>query len=118
MFQVFRVAEFENDIQKELSYEQQRQVKILERKQLTINPYVGDPLGYRFFREKKIGSKRIYYLIYDKLQAVLMVAISDKKAQQKTIDIIKTRLDEFYWIILEIIKRRGESDRASRPQGP
>ncbi len=91
---------------KVLSLEQQQQVNHLEISQLTINPYVGDPLGYRFFREKKLGPKRVYYLIYDELKAVLMVAISDKKAQQDTINDIKDQLDAYYTLVLEAIKQR------------
>jgi len=47
--------------------------------QLKENPYVGDQLQYRYLREKRIKEKRIYYLVYDDLQAVLVVAISGKK---------------------------------------
>ncbi len=35
------------------------------KEQLRINPYVGKPLGYKFFREKKLDGFRIYYLIYE-----------------------------------------------------
>ncbi len=31
---------------------------------LKDNPYVGDQIRYRFFREKRIKEKRIYFLIY------------------------------------------------------
>ncbi len=54
--------------------------------QLKENPYVGDPIRYKFFREKRIREKRIYYIVYDDLSAVLMVAFGGKKVQQNTID--------------------------------
>jgi hypothetical protein len=58
--------------------------------QLKQNPYVGDQIRYTFFREK-----RIYYLIYEDLKLVLMVAIGGKKEQSQTIDEIITKLPEF-----------------------
>jgi mRNA-degrading endonuclease RelE of RelBE toxin-antitoxin system len=63
--------------------------------QLKENPYVGDQLRYRFFREKRLREKRVYCLVYDHLLAVLIVAISDKKAQQETINEIINYLPEF-----------------------
>ena len=41
--------------------------------QLVENPYVGKPLGFRWFREKKLGKYRIYYLIYEDLRAVYII---------------------------------------------
>lgn len=57
--------------------------------QLKQNPYVGKPLSYPFLREKRVDDKRIYYLVYEDLGAVLLVSVSDKKMQQQTIDEIK-----------------------------
>jgi len=73
--------------------------------QLKDNPYVGDQIRYRFFREKRIKDKRIYYLVYDDLNAVLVVAFGGKKAQQETIDEIIKCLPEFR----EYLKRILES---------
>jgi len=63
--------------------------------QLKENPYVGDQIRYRFFREKRVREKRIYYLVYDDLKIVLMVAIGGKKAQDKTIDEIAGYFKEY-----------------------
>lgn len=63
--------------------------------QLKENPYVGDQLRYRFLREKRIREKRLYFLVYDDLSAVLLVAFSGKKAQQETIDYLIRYLPEF-----------------------
>jgi len=63
--------------------------------QLKENPYVGDQIRYRFFREKRVREKRIYYLVYDDLSAVLVVAFGGKKAQQETIDEIVKCFPEF-----------------------
>ena len=57
--------------------------------QLKINPYIGKPLGYKFFREKKVKNYRFYYLIYDEYVVVFVIAVSDKKNQQEVIDAIK-----------------------------
>ncbi len=65
------------------------------KEQLKSNPYSGKPLGYDFLREKKIDGFRVYYLIFDNHLIVLVIAFSDKKTQQKTIDYIKKSMD-FY----------------------
>ena len=109
MYAVFRTHKFDRELEKFLSASEQREVEKIEKKQLTYNPFVGDPLGYRFFREKKIGGKRIYYIVYEELQAVLMVAVSDKKAQQQTINEIKDNLKEYYLVVREALRQHGES---------
>ena len=63
--------------------------------QLVENPYSGKPLGVKWFREKKYEKYRIYYLIYENLQSVFMVAISEKKDQQKVINTIRLMLNFF-----------------------
>ena len=63
--------------------------------QLKENPYVGDQIRYKFFREKRVREKRVYYLIYDDLKVVLMVAVGGKKAQQETIDEIIKYFKEY-----------------------
>ena len=63
--------------------------------QLAQSPLTGKPLNYKFLREKKIKEKRVYYLVYEDLQLVLLVATSGKKDQQATINHIKRNLDEF-----------------------
>lgn len=63
--------------------------------QLKDNPYVGDSIRYKFFREKRISEKRVYYLVYDDLKIVLMVTIGGKKAQKETIDKIIEYFKEY-----------------------
>ena len=63
--------------------------------QLKENPYVGEQIRYRFFREKRIREKRLYFLVYGDLKAVLVVAFGGKKAQEETIDEIIKLLPEF-----------------------
>lgn len=61
-------------------------------RKLRENPYVGKPLSYKYFRELKIGKFRVYYVIFEEEIVVLMVTVSEKKDQQKTIDAIKNSL--------------------------
>jgi len=72
----------------------QNKVDNIEEK-LVENPYSGKPLGVKWFREKRYEKYRIYYLLYDDLKVVFMVAISEKKDQQKIINTIKLLLDFF-----------------------
>ncbi|MBT4192449.1 MAG: hypothetical protein HOE11_04025 [Candidatus Diapherotrites archaeon] len=53
--------------------------------QLEINPFVGKPLGFNWFREKKFEGKRLYYLIYSNQNTVLLVAFGKKKNQTQII---------------------------------
>ncbi len=62
---------------------------------LKNNSDIGKPLGYDFLREKKIGSKRVYSLVYEDICLILLVATSNKKTQQGTIDNIKLYLNEY-----------------------
>ncbi len=78
-----KLSEFERDILQKIFL------------QLKENPYVGDEIRYKFFREKRIKEKRIYYLVYEDLKIVLMVAIGGKKAQQETINRIVTYFKEY-----------------------
>ena len=108
MYTIFHTEKFDRELARQFSKEEQRQVENFEKKQLVGNPNVGKPLGYRFFREKKAGGKRVYFLIYEDVNAVLMVAVSDKKAQQETIDDIRSRLEDYHEVVKEAIKRHGE----------
>ena len=74
-------------------------------RKLPINPFIGDQLIYPFLREKRIKEKRIYYLIYEDLKLVLLVAVSGKKDQQTTIDHIKKGLNEFRKVAENISKK-------------
>lgn len=78
--------------EKLLPKDYQEQIKNII-KQLKETWNVGKPLGYPFFREKKMGKFRLYFLVYEDIDTVLLVTISDKKAQQETIDKIKHELD-------------------------
>jgi len=70
---------------------------------LKEQPFSGKPLGYKFFREKKFGNKRILFLIYEEYKSVFLITITDKKAQQQEIDLIKTNLDIYKNELKEIL---------------
>lgn len=86
IYAVYTTESFDSEIRK-LSQEEQRGIQRIFL-QLKENPYAGDQLQIKILREKRLEEKRIYYLVFDDLKAVLVAAISDKKAQQKTIDYI------------------------------
>lgn len=67
--------------------------------QLKDNPNVGQPLRFDWFREKKFGDKRLYYLIYKNINKVLIVSFGTKKEQQKIIDYVLENKDRFKKII-------------------
>jgi mRNA-degrading endonuclease RelE of RelBE toxin-antitoxin system len=86
-FKIYTTEEFDKLFNK-LDPNIQKQIGN-EINQLEINPYSGKPLGYKFFREKKVKNYRIYYLVYAKYLVVFIVTISTKKDQQKAINTIK-----------------------------
>jgi mRNA-degrading endonuclease RelE of RelBE toxin-antitoxin system len=92
-YAVYTTDSFEKKIEKISNSDKERIQKLFI--QLKENPYVGNQIRYKFFREKRIREKRIYYLIYDDLEAVLIVAFGGKKGQQETIDNIIKTLPEF-----------------------
>ena len=73
--------------------------------QLRENPFVGQQLRYSFLREKRIREKRVYYLIYEDLNLVLLVAVSGKKNQQSTIDHIVSQFKEYRKVAEQIAKQ-------------
>jgi mRNA-degrading endonuclease RelE of RelBE toxin-antitoxin system len=73
--------------------------------QLAENPYVGDQIRVPWFREKKKGTFRAYYLIYDELRAVYFVGISAKKDQQTVINTIWLLLDHFKEEIQNLVQK-------------
>jgi mRNA-degrading endonuclease RelE of RelBE toxin-antitoxin system len=101
-YAVYTTASFEKEISKLSDFDK----KIIEDiyQQLAANPYVGDQLRYKFFREKRIREKRIYYLIYDDLSAVLIVAFGGKKEQDETIEKIIEHLPEFKVYLEKLLK--------------
>ncbi|HZX33876.1 MAG TPA: hypothetical protein VFF09_00695 [archaeon] len=74
---------------------------------LAENPFVGKPINAKWFREKKYGKSRIYYLIYENLKSVYLVNMSENKDQQAIINSILVLLDVYRKEIEELDKRGG-----------
>ena len=102
-YEVYTTEKFEKEVKK-LFKDEQAQIKRIFP-QLKENPYVGDQLRYRFLREKRIKKKRIYYLVYDDLNAVLVVALSGKKTQQETINHIIQYFDEYRSYLEKVLRK-------------
>jgi mRNA-degrading endonuclease RelE of RelBE toxin-antitoxin system len=103
IYAVYTTNSFDKEIESLSESDKKRIQRIFL--QLKVNPYVGDQIQYRFFREKRMNEKRVYYLIYDELSAVLVVAFGGKKAQQGTIDRIIELFPEFKIYLKKLLKR-------------
>ena len=86
VYKVYKVAGFKKEEEK-LTEEDKNRIKNII-KQLKDDPYVGNQLRVKSLREKRLTQKRVYYLVFEDLNAVLIVGISNKKTQQKTINYI------------------------------
>src|SRR3989344_3354542 len=93
MFKIYTSDEFDKRFNK-LDRSLQLQIE-KEINQLESNPYAGKPLGYPFFREKKVKNYRIYYLIYEEHVVVFVISLSTKKDQQKAIDAIRNLIPAY-----------------------
>ena len=107
-YKVYRSERFDKELSK-FDKNFQNRVDNIED-QLVTNPFAGDPLGINWFREKRYGKYRIYYLIYENLKAVFMVGISKKKDQQKVINTIKLLLEFFREEIEDLMETNDPMD--------
>ena len=103
VYAVYTTETFNREFGKLSQEEQDRIQKIFV--QVKENPYVGDQLQIKILREKRLKEKRVYYLVFEDLKAVLFVATSDKKTQQKTIDYIIKYVDEYRNYIKELLNK-------------
>ena len=69
------------------------------KQQLIENPDVGKPLRFEWFKEKKFGDKRMYYLVYKNVSKILLVSFGAKKEQQKIIDHVIENKERYRKII-------------------
>jgi mRNA-degrading endonuclease RelE of RelBE toxin-antitoxin system len=63
--------------------------------QLTENLRVGKPLRFDWLREKRLGNKRLFFLINDSTNKAVLVAFGSKKEQQKLIDHIILNKEQY-----------------------
>ena len=81
------------------------QITVMKFEQnLKEQPFSGQPLGYKFFREKKFGGKRMIFLIYESHKCVFLITITDKKAQQHEINLIKANLDVYRYELEKVLR--------------
>ena|SRR3989344_3924240 len=101
-FRVFRSMNYKGKL---LKLDRSEEIVILKFEQhLKEEPFSGQPLGYRFFREKKFDGKRLLFLVYEEHKCVFLITITDKKAQQHEIDMIKSSLDVYRNELNEILR--------------
>src|SRR3989344_8485353 len=102
MFRVFRSGWYKSKLNK---IDKSHYNRVLEFEQkLKKSPYSGKPLGYKFFREKKFNGNRLLFLVYEEHKCVFLITITDKKAQQHEIDMIKSSLDVYRNELNEILR--------------
>ena len=100
-YKVYWTETFKKEYKK-LSKSEQERIQNFIHNQLTKNPNLGKSLSVYNIREKKLNGRRVYYIVYEDKVIVLMVAISSKKNQQTTIDLIKTQLPIFMKLVEEL----------------
>ncbi len=105
-FKIFKTAEFDTDFDKLDNSEQMRVEKILAQI-CERGDEIGKPLSLPFFREKKFDGKRLYYLVYKNVGAILVITIGNKKAQQATINAILLHLTEYQVYVFELLRKLG-----------
>ncbi|MCR4335331.1 MAG: hypothetical protein NUV57_02220 [archaeon] len=105
-FKVFKTNEFDKQFER-LSSEEKIQVNKILLQLYEKGDLVGKPLsGLSFFREKKFGGKRLYYLVYETYFVILAVALSNKKTQQATINQIIRDLSDYQRFVFETLKNK------------
>lgn len=106
MYKIFITKTFEKKFEKQEKKFKDWFEKILD--QLVENPFMGKPIRYDWFREKKYDKYRIYYLIYKEYVTIYFINISEKKDQQKVINSIYLLLDFYKDKIEKLLKKASE----------
>ncbi len=111
MPRILITEDYEKEYAKLDNNEQIRIKKII--KQLKEKGFgVGKPLsGLSFFKEKKFDGKRLYYLEYKNFDVILIIAISDKKTQQVTINRILIDLAEYQQYVIKKLQEQTKSEQ-------
>ncbi len=106
-FRVFITDPAKKNMEKLDHSEQERIEKILQQL-YEKGDEVGKPLrGLRFLREKKFDGKRLYYLVYSDWSSILVVAVSDKKTQEATINQIALEGSQYRAVALDLLRTKG-----------
>lgn len=94
---VYGTEKFNEVYQTLEKFEQEWITKIKD--QLSENLYVGKPLCYPWFREKKLGDRRLLFLINFITHTAVIISYATKKEQQKSIDHILLHQKEYLMLI-------------------
>ena len=106
MFRIFTTTQFDEDFDS-LDNSEQMRVKKIRDQLRERGKDVGKPLsGINIFREKKFDGKRLFFLVYEKYSVVLLLAVSDKKTQQATINRVLNELANYEYYVLETLKKQ------------
>ena len=106
MFKIFTTEEFDKDFNK-LDKSEQLRIKKIFIQLKKQGDQVGKPLsGLSFFKEKRLNGKRLYFLVYNDISIILALTISDKKAQQATINQILVDIAEYQRYVYETLRKR------------
>ena len=106
MFKIFTTEEFDKDFNK-LDKSEQLRIKKIFIQLKKQGDQVGKPLsGLSFFKEKRLNGKRLYFLVYNDISIILALTISDKKAQQATINQILVDITEYQKYVYETLRKR------------
>ncbi|MEK6913666.1 MAG: hypothetical protein AABW47_03270 [Nanoarchaeota archaeon] len=107
MFRVFTTSEFDSDFYN-LDESDKKRVRNIMEQLKEQGGTVGKPLGRPYFREKKFGEKRLYFLVYNQFMIILAVGISNKKMQQETINKIISEIKNYETFIVKKLKEQKD----------
>ncbi|MCK4647430.1 hypothetical protein KAT24_00695 [Candidatus Pacearchaeota archaeon] len=104
MFRIFTTKEFDDNFEK-LDESDKKRVRKIMAQLKEQGADVGKPLQVSYFREKRFGEKRLYFIVYSTYAIIFAVAISDKKTQQETINKIISEIKNYEEIIKDKSKK-------------
>ncbi|MBI2137303.1 hypothetical protein HYU12_02160 [Candidatus Woesearchaeota archaeon] len=106
-FRIFKTEWFEKKFEK-LDGSLQKRIEKFVPQLEERGDVVGKPLGgLPYFREKKFDGFRLYYLAYLEWMVILVVNMSDKKAQQATINEIIANLSKYHEYVYKNLVKKG-----------
>jgi len=91
MYNVFHTTDYDKLLKKlDLLYQQ---LLFQFERRLTLDPYIGKPLGYVYFREKKFDDYRALFAVNSEARRITMLTIVDKRDQKEVINLLRKRKD-------------------------
>ena len=93
---------FETEVFSKLCKDSDKTIQLWVEKvkdQLAVNIFIGKPLHFEWFREKKFGSWRVFSIINKNHNLALLVSLGKKKDQQKIIDHIILNKEYYFRLV-------------------